>query len=107
VFVKNVARFEYAVQRAHYLDVLETVEGRRRELLIVAVDKRPPHLTSLVGVPEMWGQIASDKAVKARRIIRECEASGVWPDFGDGIYYVDAPTYYVFDADEQDLELKL
>ena len=105
VFVKNVAKFEYAVQRAEYLDVLEAVEGRRRELLIVAVDKRAPHLTSLVGVPEMWSQIASDKAAKARRIIRECEASGVWPDYGDGIHYIDAPTYYVFDADEQEIEV--
>lgn len=103
VFVKNVARFEYAVQRAEYLDVLEAVEGRRRELLIVAVDKRAPHLTSLVGVPEMWSQIASEKAARARRIIRECEVSGVWPGYGDGIHYIDAPTYYVFDADEQEI----
>lgn len=104
-FVKNAAKFEYAVQRAHYLDVLEAVEGRRREFLIVAVDKRAPHLTSLIGIPEMWAQIGKEKASKARRIIRECEASGIWPDYGTDIHYIDAPTWYVFASDEQEIQV--
>lgn len=104
-FTKNAANFEYAVQRAHYLDILENVERTRRELLIVAVDKRRPHLTSLIGIPEMWSQVASQKASKARRVIRDCETSGEWPGYGDGIHYIDAPTYYLFNAEDQEIEI--
>lgn len=108
-FTKNVANFDYAVQYAHYLDVLNASEGPmphglEPELLFVAIDKRPPHLVSLIGLPTVWAQIGRDKAARARRTIRECEASGIWPDYGDGIHYIEPPTYYVYAAAEQEGE---
>jgi len=109
-FTKNAAKYEYAVQRATYLDVYNTItgpmpHGMEPELLFVVIDKRPPYLTSLIGLPEMWAQIGREKAARARSIIRECEASGMWPDYGSGIHYIDAPTWYVFASDEQEIEV--
>lgn len=105
-FLKNVANFDYAVQYGHYLDVLDAVLGDvpegRPELLFVAVDKRPPHLVSLVGLPEVWAQIGREKARRARRIIGECERSGVWPGYGSDIHYIDPPTWYLFSSETDD-----
>lgn len=108
-FVKTVANLEYAVQYAGYLDVLNAVtgpmpHGLEPELIFVAIDKRPPHLVALVGLPEVWKQIGREKVARARNVIAECEASGVWPDYGDGIHYLEPPTYYVMQAAEQEGE---
>lgn len=108
-FVKNVANFDYAVQHAHYLDVYQAavgpaLVGMEPELLFCVIDKRPPHLVSLVGLPEMWAQIGREKVARARRIIRACEESGVWPGHGDGIHYIEPPSYYVYQAAEQEEE---
>ena len=104
-FTKNVANFDYAVQHGHYLDVLTAAtgpmpHGMEPEMLFVAVDKRPPHLVSMIGLPEIWAQIGRDKAARARRIIAACQQSGVWPDYGSEIYYIEPPTYYLYAAEE-------
>lgn len=109
-FTSNAARFEYAVQHGAYLDVLDAVlgpmpHGMEPEFLFVVTDKRPPFLTSLVGLPQLWAQIGREKAAKARRIIRECEESGVWPDFGPGIHYIDAPTWYVMQSEDEEIQV--
>lgn len=104
-FVKNVANFDYAVQYGGYLDVLNAVlgpmpHGMEPELLFVAIDKRPPHLVSLNGLPEVWASIGREKAARARRIIAACQESGVWPDYGPDIHYLDMPTWYLYAAEE-------
>lgn len=104
-FLKNVANFDYAVQRAHYLDVLNAVTGPmpvglEPEMLFVAIDKRPPHLVALIGLPDVWAQIGREKAARARRTIAACQESGVWPDYGADIHYIDPPTYYIYAAEE-------
>lgn len=108
-FVKNVANFDYAVQHAHYLDVYQAavgpaLVGMEPEMLFCVIDKRPPHLVSLVGLPELWAQIGREKVARARRIIAECQESGVWPGHGDGIHYLEPPSYYLYAADEQERE---
>lgn len=106
-FTKNVANFDYAVQHAHYLDVYNaaagpSLVGMEPEMLFVAIDKRPPHLVALIGLPTVWAQIGREKAARARRIIAECEQTGVWPDHGADIHYIDPPTYYIYAAAEQE-----
>lgn len=115
-FTKNAARFEYGVQYAGYLDVLNAVIGpmplgMEPTLLFAVVDKRPPHFTSLIGLPELWSQKAQERVTKARRIIRECEErerSGdpnAWPDYGPGIHYIDPPTWYLIADEDQEIEI--
>lgn len=104
-FAKNVAGLDYAVQHGHYLDVLEAAVGPSQvgmepEMLFVAIDKRPPHLVSLVGLPDMWARIGREKAARARRTIAACQESGVWPDHGSDIHYIDVPTWYIYAAEE-------
>lgn len=104
-FTKNAANFDYAVQRGGYLDVLRASGRTAADLLFVVVDKRRPHLTSLIGLPEMWASIGHEKAARARQIIRECERSGQWPDYGDAIHYISAPNYYLYAAEDQEIEV--
>lgn len=107
-FAKNMANFDYAVQHGHYLDVYEAAVGplpvgMEPELLFVAIDKRPPHLVSLVGLPTVWAQIGREKAARARRLIFACQESGVWPDFGPDIHYVEPPFWYISAAADQEV----
>jgi hypothetical protein len=104
-FTKNVANFDYAVQHGHYLDVYQAANGpamvgMEPELLFVAIDKRPPHLVALVGLPDVWARIGREKAARARATIAACQESGEWPDYGEGIHYIDPPTYYLYAAEE-------
>lgn len=108
-FAKNLANFDYAVQHGHYLDVYDAAVGpfpvgMEPELLFVAIDKRPPHLVSLIGLPAVWAQIGREKAARARRVIRQCQDSGVWPDFGPDIHYVEPPFWYISAAAEQEAD---
>lgn len=107
-FAKNLANFDYAVQHGHYLDVYDAAVGPSQvgmepELLFVAIDKRPPHLVSLIGLPAVWAQIGREKAARARRTIRACEESGVWPDHGPDIHYVEPPFWYISAAADQEV----
>jgi hypothetical protein len=52
----------------------------------------------------VWKQIGREKVARARKVIAECEQSGVWPDYGEGIHYIEPPTYYVMQAAEQEGE---
>jgi len=107
-FTKNAARLEYGVQHVHYLDILNAVSGpmpygMEPTMLFAVIDKRPPHLTSLIGLPEMWIQTARERTKRARDVIRECEESGVWPDYGDGIHFIDPPTWYLIGDEDQEI----
>lgn len=109
VFANNARKNEYGVQRGAYLDVLEAVLElpQEPELVFAVIDKRPPHLVSFVGLGEPWPQIGRDKAAKARRIIRECETSGEWPDYGTGVHYIAPHVGYVMDSESEEAEIQI
>lgn len=99
-FTKNAARLDYGVQHTSYLRVLNEVlgpmpHGMEPEFLFAVVDKRPPHFASLVGLPTVWAIKARERTDKALSVIRECQESGIWPDYGTGIHYIDPPTWYL------------
>jgi len=109
-FTKNAARLDYGVQHVSYLDVLAEIMGpmphdMQPELLFAVVDKRPPHFTALIGLPEIWVQKARERTQRARRVIRECQESGVWPDYGTGIHYIDPPTWYLIGDEDEEINI--
>lgn len=109
-FTRAAAGLEYGVQRSGYLDVLKAVEDldEEPELLFAVVDKRPPHLTVLIGLGAPWPEIGRERAAKARRIIRECEEReragdpDAWPGYGNGVRYIDPPTWYVMQSEDEE-----
>lgn len=113
-FGRSLARLDYAVQRGGYLDALEAVLPpleQEPEFLFVAIDKRKPHLVSFVGIEPLWQQKGREKAARARQIIRECEEReragdpNAWPDYGLGVHYLAAPTWYLIEDEEQDINI--
>lgn len=109
-FTKNAARLDYGVQHGSYLSVLNAAlgpmpRGMEPELLFAVIDKRPPHFASLIGLPDVWVQRAKEKTARALRIIRDCEESGIWPDYGTGIHYIDPPTWYLIGDEDEEIEI--
>ncbi len=112
-FGRSVAKLDYAVQRGGYLDVLKAALSLEQEpeLVFVAIDKRRPHLVSFVGIEPMWQEKGRERAARARQIIRECqerEAAGdpnAWPDYGVGIHYIAAPTWYLIEDEEPEINI--
>lgn len=112
-FGRSLAQLDYAVQRGGYLDVLEEALSldEEPEFLFIAIDKRRPHLVSVVGIEPLWQQKGRERAARARQTIRECEEReragdpNAWPDYGSEIHYLAAPTWYLMEDEEQDINL--
>lgn len=112
-FGRSVAKLDYAVQRGAYLDVLNAALALEQEpeLVFIAIDKRRPHLVSFVGLEPMWQEKGREKAARARNVIRECEEReragdpDAWPDYGLGVHYLTAPTWYLIEDEEQEINV--
>lgn len=109
-FVSSLAKYEYAVQRAFYLDILKQVTGEDAELVWVAVEPEPPYLLSVVQLGAQWREIGHAKAYLARELWARCTAADEWPawvDYKGGVTQVEAPTWYVLDweAPEGDINV--
>lgn len=112
-FGRTAANLEYAVQRSGYLDVLSAATrlAMEPELLFAVVDKRPPHLVSLVGLDSPWPEIGKEKAAEARRIIRECEEReragdpDAWPDYGTDVHYIQPPAWYGMGPEDTEINI--
>jgi hypothetical protein len=80
-FGKIATDFGYHQSAALYQEGVELVTGERRPFLFVLAEKTLPHLVSVVELDEdalEYGRLLNDRA---KRIYRECVASGNWPGY--------------------------
>lgn len=108
-FEKSAGSFRYDVQQAWYEDVYLASEGRPvDQFSFILVEKSGPFEVAVWGLPDQWREIARARTDEARRIYRECVASGVWPGYPEDIQIADTPMWIVFEHEEQyEVELKL
>lgn len=101
-FESSVAKYEYAVQRAWYLDDWRVITGELdAEMIFVAVEKEPPYLVAKYQVPSVWAEKGHTMANRARQVWAECNASGVWPGYPEQIQLLDEPVWHVYDFEEK------
>lgn len=82
-FGKSAANFRYYVQAAWYLDVMRAIYGEAPESFIfIAVEKAPPYAVAIYYCDEHHIALGREKARRELARIVECQAAGVWPDYG-------------------------
>jgi len=108
-FTRSVAKFEYAIQRAWYLDALKAVTGEDGEMVFVAVEKEPPYLVAVHQLDPHWREIGHQKADLARDLYKQYVTADVWPNWpGDegGVHVLSAPFWYVAEHEEAEGEIQ-
>jgi hypothetical protein len=107
-FAKSVATFGYHVQQAHYLDTLLWATGQSLDFAFVVVETAAPHLVAVHTLDDHFRDIGRDEAARARRLLAECRASGVWPGYADEITTIVPPMWLVYQQlDEYETEIAL
>lgn len=107
-FVKSLAQYEYAIQRAFYLDILNELTGEDAELVYIAVEPSPPYLMSVVQLGPKWREIGHQKADMGRELWQKYTAVDEWPNwvgYEGGVTQVEAPFWYVADHEEAEGEI--
>lgn len=103
-FNRSVGSYGYHIQNRWYDDTHHAETGSRLESFkFVVVESAPPHLVGVYELDFMWEEVAAAATEKARNIWRECTESGVWPGYGAAT--LTAPTWAVFDADEEEIKI--
>lgn len=99
-FNGSVGNYGYHIQQRWYDDAHHAETGSRlASFKFIVVESAPPHLVGVYDLDFMWADIAERQTKKAREWYRECTEAGVWPGYGSAT--LTAPTWAVFDADEE------
>lgn len=107
-FESSVAKYEYAVQRAWYIDAYETVTGQTdTEMIFVAVEKEPPYLVAVHQLPVTWAERGHEMSIRARKTWAECTAAGDWPGYPEAVQVLDEPMWHVYQASDDEEEMRL
>lgn len=103
-FNAAVGRLGYHIQDRWYSEAHTAITGTELESFrFLVVESAPPHMVGVYDLDYMWEDIAKERTKRARDLYRECTGSGVWPGYPSGT--LTPPTWAVFDADEQEIQL--
>lgn len=103
-FNRTVGSYGYQVQARWYKDAHEAETGSPLESFkFIVVESAAPHLVGCYELDVMWDDVAAGMTQKARALYRECTETGVWPGYGAAT--LTAPTWAVFDADEEEIKI--
>lgn len=103
-FNRSVGTYGYHVQAAWYDDAHKAETGQAlTSFTFIVVESARPHLVGVYELDFMWTDLAAGLAQKARDLWLECTEAGVWP--GYGAQTLTAPTWAVYDADEEEIKI--
>jgi hypothetical protein len=98
-FGKTAHNFGYHQSAAHYIDGVKEATGEELPFTFVLVEKTAPYLVSVVELD--WEAINLGRALndRAKRIYRECTATGVWPGYPT-VEPIELPVYAVHETED-------
>lgn len=100
-FNKSVASFGYHLQRRWYDDAHFAETGERlNSFPLIVVESAAPYAVGVYDLDVMYHETAGEKCEKARRLYRECVATGVWPWYGRRT--LTAPAWVVIEEEEEE-----
>jgi hypothetical protein len=103
-FSKSAMDYGYAMQASWYMDGVRAVGlDDDPAFVFVIVEKRPPHLVSVVELDEPSLSVGMNLSRIARLIYRDCLQSGQWPGYSPGVELVSLPAWYLRAHDEEPL----
>lgn len=93
-FAKSVANFGYHIQAAFYLDGMSAATGTEFDnFIFIPVENEPPHAVAVYAADDMMIEIGRDEYRRGLAVIAECQASGEWPGYSDGITELSLPAW--------------
>lgn len=98
-FGKTAFNYGYFMSAAHYIDGIKAATGEDVRFIFVNVEKTSPHLVSVVELDDVSLDYGRQMLERAKRIYRECEASGVWPGYPE-LELVGLPMYASYQMDD-------
>jgi len=98
-FGKTAHNFGYHQSAAHYIDGVKAATGEELPFTFVLVEKTAPYLVSVVELD--WEAIDLGRALndRAKRIYRECAASGNWPGY-PAAEPISLPNFAVYETED-------
>ena len=93
-FGYSAAKYRYHVQAAMYMDAMYHSFGEYPAgFVFIAVEKEPPYVTACyLATPSMLDAGGNAYLADLRRL-QECQQSGEWPAFGDGLMDLRFPNF--------------
>ena len=93
-FWRAVGDYRYDLSGCHYLHGLATVGIAVDVVVLLMVEKKPPHAVGAYEIPT--AVIAAQEEPRAELLARwrECERTGAWPAFADEIVTPDVPGWF-------------
>jgi len=98
-FGKTAFNYGYFMSAAHYIDGIKAATGEEVKFIFVNVEKTAPYLVSVVELDDLSLDYGRQMLDRAKRIYRECEASGIWPGY-HGVEPVGLPLYASYQMDD-------
>jgi hypothetical protein len=105
-FRRSMLLFGYHIQAAMYVDGYEFLTGDLLPFNFVAVETEPPFGIKSYSIREDSLMLGRMKYRKAAEIWKQCEESGNWPGYEEGIELIDVPPYALkplYDGEEEPL----
>jgi exodeoxyribonuclease VIII len=106
-FARSIAKFGYDMQHAYYLDTLnlaldqsETDDFQPYPLkasafVFIVVEKKPPHAVAVYVLDDESVALGRAKYRQALDVYAQCEASGVWPGYGEAVQTISLPQWHM------------
>lgn len=95
-FQKDVAKYGYAVQAAMYLEGVSVVLNQQFDtFIIVAIEKRPPYALQCFQLDENTIREGQHLLHKGLATLKSCQASGIYPAYGEQIVPLALPSWAV------------
>lgn len=92
-FSRDCAKYEYHIQAAFYLDVLNAIAAHDRRFWFVAIEKSPPFELAVYELDE--DSLQQGRMEYRDRLAKfiECKKSGDWPGYGTGVFPLRLPEW--------------
>lgn len=100
-FGKAAFNFGYFMSAPHYIDGIKAATGQDVKFAFVNVEKSPPYLVSVTELSDEDMNRGRYQIDRAKRIYRECLASGKWPGYAQ-FTTASLPRWAQYDLDEME-----
>ncbi|PJE80668.1 Exodeoxyribonuclease 8 [invertebrate metagenome] len=80
-FSRDVAKFHYHLQQAHYLTTLQQAGHEVDSFLFIAVETSPPYLCQVFELDRYGSMLAQGHYNRTMEKLRQCMEDGEWPGY--------------------------
>lgn len=92
-FERDAFNYKYHIQAGLYVRVYEAFYGVRPPFYFLAVEKEEPHGVIAYPCSEDYLARGEARAVELMELARECESTGVWPNYTETIKELNLPKW--------------